>query len=148
MINNKQIRYFLRLPPVLRCLYLIFALLLLGGCDGGLNLAESRQEADYVICPPGHFPPELKRRIEGKCKKACSFTFSNTSSTYLVVCYGRQEYAGCSIRVEECSMGPRTLYLRTQLMGPGGEDPVVREPTWPYIVVRCQRTDKVCRIER
>ena len=39
------------------------------------------------------------------------------------------------------------LYLETQLIGPAAGEEVVETLTYPFLVVRCGRTELLCRIE-
>lgn len=117
-----------------------------GGCQK-IEGEEKRQEIKYTVCPEGHLPKALQKTLENRKKTAGTFSYKNSMYTYLVVCYGPQKYSGYSIQVEECKKGEKTLYLRTQLIGPSAGDPVVETETYPWIVVRCEKTDAVCVIE-
>lgn len=112
------------------------------------NLGESRQKeaVEYVICQESHLPPQLQILLEEKKKKPGTFVYRNSMYMYLAVCYGRKEYSGCSVRIEECWRTEKTLFLRTQLMGPAPGEGEETE-TWPFIVVRCPQMDVFCVIE-
>ena len=116
-------------------------------CGHGLKLDGERKKEDYIICKEEQLPRELRRMVRERKDTACSFSFHDSNCSYLVVSYGKKDYAGYSIRVEECSRGGGILYLRTQLIGPSARDPVRRIPSTPWIVVRCARTGSLCLIE-
>lgn len=107
----------------------------------------SRTKTAYTICSWEQLPPELQQTLEEEKKKAGTFSYHNSKYTYLVVCYGPKKYTGYSIKVEECSRGDHILYLRTQLLGPSADEPPVVRENWPWIVVRCERTEDLCLIE-
>lgn len=140
------------LPDRYFCLFVILSATLIvaemaAGCRRGLELDTPRQSLEYVICQQEQLPSELQKMIENRKKKACTFSFHDTKYTYLVVCYGPQEYTGYSIQVEECEKGDHVLYLRTQLIGPSAGEPAVRRENWPWMVVRCGKTEALCLIE-
>lgn len=128
--------------PLFLCL-----LLSITGCIREVKIESDRKNTEYEICVKEQLPGELQKTIEEKKKKACTFSFHDSKYTYLIVCYGEKKYAGYSIRVEECSKGNQVLYMRTQLIGPSAGEPIAERKNWPYLVVRCKRTDSLCLIE-
>ena len=87
--------------------------------------------------------------ISGIYITACTpiFPHKNSKYTYLVVCYGEKPYSGYSIRIEECWKDKEQLYLKTQLIGPSSGEEIIETRTCPFLVVRCERTEQLCRIE-
>ena len=84
------------------------------------------------------------------CRSACRRLLKREKrnrDTYLVVCYGEKSYSGYSVRVEQCWKDKEQLYLETQLIGPAAGEEVVETLTYPFLVVRCGRTELLCRIE-
>ena len=141
-------------------LFLIFAIYLcisLSGCINVLNIdgfcleklgkKEQRQAVKYEICAEKNMPERLQTIVEERKKKPGTFAYKNSRYTYLVVCYGEKTYSGYSVRVEQCWKDKRQLYLETRLIGPKAEEEVVETLTYPYLVVRCGRTELLCRIE-
>lgn len=135
------------------CLFVLFFMCvgLLCGCVSGFhfewNKEEALQKESYTICEESSQPKRLKELLKERKKKPGSFAYKNSQYTYLVVCYGPKDYSGYSVRVEECAKNSQMLYLRTQLLGPSASEDVVETQTFPYIVVRCARTELLCRIE-
>lgn len=117
------------------------------GCQQKDVKETSGQNVEYELCQTGHMPKELEIMIEEKKKEGCAFSYKNSMYTYMVVCYGLRESSGYSIRVEECSRANGILFLRTQLIGPEEGELAAKKNTWPYIVVRCRRTEDICMIE-
>lgn len=117
------------------------------GCVKNLNLSGKKEPVEYVICKETSLPEQLKTLLKEKKKKPVTFTYRNSMYIYLVVCYGKKDFSGYSVRIEECWRSGETLFLRTQLMGPdAGEDSMETE-TYPYIVVRCPQMDVFCVID-
>ena len=128
-------------------LFLLAGMALLAACVHDLNTEEKSEKAEYVICDENHLPEQLQALLAENKKKPATFTYSSTMYLYLVVCYGAKEYGGYSVRVEEMRRSGDTIYLRTQLQGPSSSEPVVRTETYPWIVLRCARTDAFCVID-
>lgn len=146
--QKKNFRTFVRTNLEQEPLIIIFICCILLCCGCGTNLAKGKKEAiEYTICKDSSFPRQLKELVQQKKEKPGTFTYKNSMYTYLVVCYGSQSYSGYSIQVEECYRTEDVLYLETQLMGPSGAEPIVKTETFPYIVIRCERTDLLCIIE-
>ena len=51
------------------------------------------------------------------------------------------------IRIEEWWKDKEQLYLKTQLIGPSAGEEIIETRTCPFLVVRCERTEQLCRIE-
>ena len=128
-------------------LFLGAAVLAAGGCIRHLQMNGPKEKVEYDICKDSNLPAQLQTLLEEKKQEVCTFVYRNSMYIYLVVCYGRKEYSGCSVKIEECWKSEDTLFLRTQLMGPAAGEEVARTPTCPYLVVRCRQMDVFCVIE-
>lgn len=112
-----------------------------------LGKKEQGQQVKYEICTGKNIPGRLQKILEERKKKPGTFAYKNSKYTYLVVCYGEKPYSGYSVCVEECWKDKKQLYLETQLIGPAAGEEVVETLTYPFLVVRCGRTELLCRIE-
>lgn len=112
-----------------------------------LGNKNNNQEVKYEICTEKNTPKRLQSLLEKRKKYPGTFAYKNSKYTYLIVCYGEKPYSGYSIRVEECWKDKEQLYLKTQLIGPAAGEEVIETLTWPFLVVRCGRTEHLCRIE-
>ena len=90
-------------------------------------------------------PHRLQKIIEDRKIPGTFFAYKN--SKYDPVCYGEKPYSGYSIRIEECWKDKEQLYLKTQLIGPSAGEEIIETRTCPFLVVRCERTEQLCRIE-
>lgn len=129
----------------------------LTGCTNILNIdgfhlaklekRERGQAVKYEICAEKNMPERLQKILEERKKQPGTFAYKNSRYTYLVVCYGKKPYSGYSVRVEQCWKNKEQLYLQTQLIGPAAGEEVIEALTYPFLVVRCGRTELLCRIE-
>ena len=90
---------------------------------------------------------DCRRLLKREKRNREHLAYKNSKYTYLVVCYGEKSYSGYSVRVEQCWKDKEQLYLETQLIGPAAGEEVVETLTYPFLVVRCGRTELLCRIE-
>lgn len=136
--------------------YIIILCLFLNACTalnidgfrfGKLGKRQQGQAVKYEICTEKNIPERLQKILEERKKKPGTFAYKNSRYTYLVVCYGEKPYSGYSVRVEQCWKDKEQLYLETQLIGPAAGEEVVETLTYPFLVVRCGRTELLCRIE-
>lgn len=119
----------------------------LWGCVKKLDLNGKKEEIEYAICKDSNLPEQLQELLEERKKKPGTFTYRNSTYLYLVVCYGKKEYSGFSVKIEECWKSEEILFLRTQLMGPAVGEKIIETETFPYIVVRCRQMDVFCMID-
>lgn len=131
---------------VLLCLLAVFCLSVTG-CVKNLNFSGKKEPVEYVICKDTSLPEQLQTLLKEKKKKPVTFTYRNSMYIYLVVCYGKKDFSGYSVRIEECWRSGETLFLRTQLMGPAAGEDSIETDTYPYIVVRCPQMDVFCVID-
>lgn len=137
--------------------WIIIASICINGCAACLKINSFQfrklgkrgqgKEIPYEICTEKNMPERLLKIIEMRKKTPGTFAYKNSTYTYLVVCYGEKEYSGYSIQVQECWKDKEQIYLKTQLIGPAGNEEVVEATTFPFLVVRCERTELLCRIE-
>lgn len=114
---------------------------------GRLGKKEQGQAVKYEICTEKNLPEHLQNLLEKRKKNPGTFAYKNSRYTYLVVCYGEKPYSGYSVQVEECWKDGEQLYLETQLIGPAAGEEIIETLTYPFLVVRCERTELLCRIE-
>lgn len=128
------------------CLFAVVCLFVTG-CVKNLNFNGKKEPVEYVICKESSLPEQLQTLLEEKKKKSGTFTYRNSMYIYLVVCYGKKDFSGYSVRIEECWRSEKTLFLQTQLIGPAGGESSMETETYPYIVVRCPQLDVFCIID-
>lgn len=119
----------------------------LWGCVKDLNLNGKKEKIEYTICKDSNLPEQLKVLLEERKTKPGTFIYRNSTYIYLVVCYGKKDYSGFSVKIEECWKSEDILFLRTQLMGPAIDEDIIEAETFPYLVVRCKQMNVFCVID-
>lgn len=119
----------------------------LWGCVKEWNVNGKKEKIEYTICKDSNLPEQLQVLLEERKKKPGTFTYRNSTYLYLVVCYGKKEYSGYSVKIEECWKSEDILFLRTQLMGPAVGEKIIETDTFPYLVVRCEQMPVFCIID-
>ena len=116
------------------------------GCSGSKE-PDYKTSVDYTVVENADLPEELKKLIESKKDKVMRLTYTTKDYTYVVAVYGTRETSGYSIKVNDVYTGDNALYIDLNLIGPAAGEEVVETLTYPFLVVRCGRTELLCRIE-
>ena len=114
---------------------------LLSGCSmAGLGKENSDKVRDleFTVVGDSDVPQELLDLIQEKKNDAFKLTYSNDQGLYIVNGYGTQESGGYSITVEQLYLTENAIIFDTELMGPGKDEEVSKEPSCPYIVVKTE----------
>ncbi len=121
---------------------IIICILFLSGCSVSKNTADNQKAMDYTVVTEDTMPVEITEIV--KQKKAGEFTSSCSLAGYLyiIVGYGTQSTGGYSIRVDELCESDTNINIRTTLIGPAAGEPVNKMPTYPYIVIKTEDSDK------
>ncbi len=127
------------------CLLSMGILLNLVACGGGAagKKKESRgQDWDYTVVPTVDIPEDFSKEIEEKKINAFQMTYDDGAYLYVAVGYGEQDSGGFSIQVLGLYEKGENLCLETSLAGPGEGTVVSDKASYPYIVIKTQKTDK------
>ena len=124
------------------------ALVCLCGCtvitkDGN----EKVRDIDFTVLAEDNIPDELKQVIEEKKEKEFKLTYQDNGFLYICVGYGRQPTGGYSISVTELYETENAVYVHTNLLGPSAGENKAESPSYPYIVVKLEKTDKAVVFE-
>ncbi|MFQ9748502.1 MAG: hypothetical protein ACLRYY_05835 [Anaerobutyricum soehngenii] len=95
-------------------------------------------------------PERLQKIIEERKKKPGTFAYKNSKYTYLVVCYGEKSIQWLQrSALKQCWKDKEQLYLRdaADRYPAAGEEVSGNAERCPFLVVRCGRTELLCRIE-
>ena len=87
-------------------------------------------------------PEELCEMIASQKGEVFKLTYADQGKLYIAEGYGEQATSGYSIEVEECFESSNAIYFHTNLLGPSKEERIVKEPTYPYIVVQMDFIEK------
>ncbi|MDD5934928.1 MAG: protease complex subunit PrcB family protein [Clostridiales bacterium] len=112
------------------------------GCSKGSNNVKKLKDLEFTVVQDADLPEKLSKFIEEKKVNPCKFTYSNEDYLYIVQGYGTQKSGGYSISVNDLYLTENAIYIKTNLIGPGKDDPVSQSITYPYIVVKIEYMDK------
>lgn len=125
----------------LLCLCLLAGILFCG-CETVDRQGERGKDMDYTVVPTADCPEELKKEVDGKKLNAFQMTYDDGEYLYLAVGYGEQDKGGFSIQVLGLYEKGDGICLETSLSGPGEDEVVSSKPSYPYLVVKTEKTDK------
>lgn len=98
-------------------------------------------DVDFTVVAESEIPAEVNQIIEERKETPFRVTYSDNEYTYIIVGYGKQKYAGYSIRVKELYGTKNAIYVSTEFKGPE-EYTNTEVDTYPYIVIKIEYTDK------
>lgn len=127
----------------------IISMLFLCGCtvktkDGN----EKIKDIEFTVLGEDNIPEELKQIVEEKKEKEFKMTYQDNGFLYICVGYGRQETGGYSITVNDLYLTGNSIYVDTNLIGPGPENREVYRvqekdsASYPYVILKIEYMDK------
>lgn len=128
-------------------LLICFGCLLLCGCKVEEGSSQKVKELEYAVVSEKELPEELKKAIEEKKENEMEITYENDDALYIVRGYGKQQTGGYSIQVKKLYQAKNAVYLETELIGPGEKDVKKEAKSYPYIVVKTEKTEDVVVFE-
>ncbi len=120
----------------------LFLLFQLGGCEKAEKGGERGRDWDYTVVTTEDCPEDFLKEIETKKINEFQMSYDDGVYCYLAVGYGEQESGGFSIQVQGLYERGDSLCFETSLCGPEEEDVVSQKPSYPYIVIKTEKTDK------
>ncbi len=100
------------------------------------------RDVDFTLVEEGAIPEELIIIIEQSKKELIKKTYSDKENLYIVIGYGKQPTTGYSIRVIKLYESKNAIYIKTELSGPKKDELISMAPTYPYIVIKIENTEK------
>lgn len=133
------------------CIVLVFCLSFgVCGCDTGIQLrdenagaGEKVRDLEYTILSEERIPKELKPLIEERQDEAFQMTYSDKEYLYICIGYGRQEYGGHSIVVNDLFLGENGILTDTSLIGPKAGAEKINTAQYPVIVIKTELVEEV-----
>ena len=116
--------------------------ILLPGCtikDGG---DEKLRDVEFTVLSEEEIPPEFLDFIIGKQSQPFKLTYTTDEYLYIAAGYGEQTTGGYSISVKDCYMTENALVFETELLGPSASEDSIPGASFPYIVIKVEKTDK------
>ncbi len=130
-----------RLLLYMAALLMITVLVTLFGCGIEKTDGNKLQDLEYEIIED-EIPKELAEKIEEKKSADFKLTYENDKYLYIVRGYGEQETGGYSIQILDLYLTQNAVVLHTNLKGPSKDEVKNAAPSYPYIVIRIEHTDK------
>lgn len=113
--------------------------LLLTGCvadDYG-----KRTRLDFTVVVPEDIPQELQEIIDSHKEKEIQMSYDGEDGMYIIRGYGKQPTGGYSISADVLEMAEDGIHLTTTLLEPDVQENPVKEPSYPYLVIRTEKSD-------
>lgn len=114
----------------------------MAGCETVNKGEEKGKEWDYTVVPTADIPSDFLKELDTKKINAFQMSYEEGEYLYIAVGYGEQAGGGFNIRVIGLYEQGEQLCIETSLIGPGEDEVVSDKASYPYIVVKTQKTDK------
>lgn len=124
------------------CLMALALFCTLTGCETVEEGGERGKDWDYTVVPTADIPQDFLSEIDSKKINAFQMSYQEAEYLYIAVGYGEQESGGFNIKVMGLYEQGNSLCMETSLNGPGEDEIVSDKASYPYIVVKTQKTDK------
>lgn len=124
-------------------LILLISVVVISGCSiEKQESADKISDVDFTVVEEIDIPEEVKTLIEEKKANPFQVAFVTGENTYIIVGYGQQATGGYSITVDEFYLAEDGIHVNTNLLGPEKDVTVDSNPSYPYIVLKTEATDK------
>ncbi len=132
---------------VLSAVLSFFLFFCLTGCETVKEGGEKGKDWDYTVVPTSDIPEDFRKEVDTKKINAFQMTYQEAEYLYLAVGYGEQASGGFNIKVVGLYEKGNTLCLETSLNGPGEDEVVSQKASYPYIVIKTQKSDKEVKFD-
>ena len=123
---------------------LILALgLSLGACNE--EKKSDKRAIDFTVIPEDLIPEQLGQAIEEMKSDPFITSYGDKENLYIAVGYGLMPTTGYCIQVMELYETKDYIYIDTDFLGPGIDEDVAKHPSYPYIVVKAEYSDKMVK---
>lgn len=126
----------------MRCLVICLFLFTLTGCVSEPVKTEKLRDLEFTVLDKLSVPDEFQTLIEEKKEKPFRLTYADAEELYIAEGYGAQLKTGYSVEVTELYETENTIFIHTNLLGPGKEEETKEITTFPYVVVKLKLIDK------
>lgn len=120
---------------------LLCMMILVIGCEKETEQAERGKDRDYTVVAVRDCPEDFLKQLEEKKINAFQMTYMDGESLYIAAGYGEQPTGGFSIAVRGLYELGDKLCVETELLGPGKDDTVKEKASYPYIIIKTEKTD-------
>lgn len=120
----------------------LFLIAFLAGCETVTNDGARGRDWEYTVVPSHDCPEDFLKEIEKKKMNEFQMSYEDGEYLYIAVGYGEQQTGGYSIKVQGLYEKGENLCIETSLIGPEEDDIVRKKASYPYIVIKTERTEK------
>ncbi len=118
-------------------------LFLVAGCEKEAETTADRgKDWDYTVVAVRDCPDDFLNELEEKKINPFQMTYMDGEYLYIAVGYGEQPTGGFSIAVRGLYEMGQKLCLECELLGPGKDEVVKEKESYPFIIVKTEKTDK------
>lgn len=128
----------------------IVLMITLTACDMGIKLNDAHKGAgekvrdlEYTILSEERIPKELAPLLEERKEEPFEMTYSDKEYLYICIGYGRQEYSGHSIVVNDLFLGENGILVDTSLLGPEAGKEKINTVQFPIVVLKTELIEDV-----
>lgn len=114
----------------------------LTGCQSVQTDSTRGKDWDYTVVPTADIPQDFAEEIEQKKVNSFQMTYEDGVYLYIAVGYGEQNSGGYSIQLQGLYEKGEDLCVETTLTGPEDDVVVSDKASFPYIVIKTEKTDK------
>lgn len=104
---------------------------------------EKIRDLKYEIVPEEEIPEEVFEKIVSQYENFNRSAYLCSDKLYIIVCYGAQPTEGYSIEVDNLYESSNAIIVETTLKGPSGFEKVEEDISYPYIVLKIEKNDKM-----
>lgn len=102
---------------------------------------DKTKDIEFTVVPENEIPQEVMNIIEEKKNSEFKVAYSDPEYTYIIIGYGKQDYQGYTINIENLYETENAVYVQTNFKGPE-EYSNIQSETYPYIVIKIESTNK------
>ncbi len=113
------------------------------GCGTQEDTVEKGKEWDYTVVAIRDCPEDFLVKLEEKKINPFQMSYMDGEYLYIARGYGEQSTGGYSIAVHGLyEVGTEKLCFETELKGPGKEESVKQKASYPYVIVKTEKTER------
>lgn len=116
--------------------------LLAAGCEKETESTEKGKDWDYTVVAVRDCPEDFLKELETKKVNSFQMTYMDGEYLYIALGYGEQATGGFSIAVRGLYESGDKLCFKTELLGPTKDETVKKKPSYPFVIVKTEKTDR------